>query len=32
MFTAIERPVNTAQRPVIDAEKEAKLRALGYVR
>jgi len=31
-FTALERPVNIAQRPVIDAEKEAKLRALGYVR
>lgn len=31
-FSAIPRPINSAQRPVIDAEKEAKLRALGYVR
>lgn len=31
-FSAIPRPINSAQRPVIDPEKEAKLRALGYVR
>lgn len=31
-FAALPRPSNTAQRPVIDAEQEAKLRALGYIR
>jgi arylsulfatase A-like enzyme len=31
-FAARPRPVNLAQRPVIDPEREARLRALGYVR
>jgi arylsulfatase A-like enzyme len=31
-FAAELRPVNTSQRPVIDPEREVKLRALGYVR
>jgi len=31
-FGNASRPVSTAQRPVIDPEREAKLRALGYVR
>lgn len=31
-FAAEPRPENLAQRPVIDAEREARLRALGYVR
>lgn len=31
-FAALPRPVNVAERPTIDAEREAKLRALGYVR
>ena len=31
-FSAVPRPVNAAAPPVIDAEREVKLRALGYVR
>src|SRR5690606_3907448 len=31
-FAAAPRPANLADVPVIDAEHEAKLRALGYVR
>lgn len=31
-FADAPRPVNMAERPVIDPEREAKLRALGYIR
>jgi hypothetical protein len=31
-FSAVPRPINAAPPPVIDAEREVKLRALGYVR
>lgn len=31
-FASVARPVNTATRPVIDPEREAKLKALGYLR
>ncbi|MEB2284498.1 MAG: hypothetical protein B6D46_03125 [Polyangiaceae bacterium UTPRO1] len=31
-FASAVRPVNTAVRPVIDPEREAKLKALGYLR
>jgi hypothetical protein len=31
-FAAAPRPTNVAARPVIDPEREAQLRALGYIR